>query len=62
MLTEDLHDVSLTDSNCIATVDLNYNMNDSKNNNYIYIANSSGPSNTEEGFMKNGGYAFWIIE
>lgn len=60
-LLEDLHDVNLTESDCIETVDINYNMNDGKNN-YHFIENLMNPTNTEAGFLKNGSYAFWVME
>lgn len=59
-LTEDLFNVSLINSNCQQSLELNYKMNDGQNN-FHFIENE--PINiSKEGFDKDGSYAFWVVE
>ena len=61
-LTEDLIDVSLTDSECIENLEITNNMNNGSDNNIHLLEGSPNPLDTPEGIKRDGGYAFVVIE
>lgn len=64
-VADDLQEVSLIDTNCIQSIDLNYNMNNSNNeNNLFFIKENAGIDKDTpiENLQKYGTYAFWVVE
>mgnify|MGYP001201251036 CR=1 FL=1 len=61
-LTKNLQAINLTDTDCKEHLSLSNNMNNGADNNYHLLLESPNPIDTPEGFKKDSGYAFIVIE